>query len=1095
MTGAGSGTGPPGLPRELILASAGTGKTYTLSGRIIALLSAGAPPDSLLASTFTRKAAGEILNRVLARLARASLSEVEAQVLAREARAPGVSPNPRPDPAFFQALLRSLIRELHRLNIGTLDSFFIRVGRGFSPDLGLPPGWRITDEPGARRMEAEALQAMLDESAREEMVELVRMVMRGDWGRGVHSRLLGQLQSLRELIHQAEVVDGLEFWGPEPPGAPQTSRGERERAAATLAEASLPVTRSGKPNGHFVKAVTLAREALLEGDWESFCGKGLAAKLLQGESAYYREEIPGDLEAALRLGLSLARRDLSLDLSRQARALGRLAREFDGELSRLQQLRGAYRFHDITYRLGGPDPVGNRSDVWYRLDQQARHLLLDEFQDTSLEQWEALEPLVWELLSGHLEDRSATIVADPKQSIYGWRGADPLLVRRVGRAFEFREDTLERSFRSSKWILEFVNRVFGDLPANPVWGDSEEQRRQAGTWARSFLPHRAARSLSGYVRIMAGPREENMAGEDRPEMMAWAADRIGELVEEAPRATVGVLVRKNAAVARLIMELRTRGIPASEEGATTLEDSPAVSTFLAALRLADHPGDSMAAYQVSRSPLGACFPGRDPGSPTWAREVSIRIREDLLEHGYGRTLTSWVRELGSRGSLSARDLRRLLQLTELAFRWDQRATLRPEDFVRFAASERMEAPSDARVRVMTVHQAKGLEFDQVVLPELDVPLTRGQGRYGGVVPLRNLDTGRVVRVLPRLPATLRPLIPELEEAARQEAASEIRDALGVLYVAVTRARHALHVFVAENQEPKKVPRTFGGLILGGLELEATPFHRGQILAEMGSRDWAHEKAPSPEPPPDLPGPPLPKERKPRESMPQGTVPRETVPQETVPLSRPRLAATSQRRRNLHHRTPSSLAGSETVDLATLLSLEGSQARLRGSIIHRWLQDLIWIEDWDPDPERLLRAAGEIAPKADPRDLNRYLSTLERWLSQPGIRTCLSRSAYPHGSRVATEYPFALALGAEFFTGLMDRVVFLPDNGSGAGAHVVDFKTDAMSEDDEAALAGKVVEYRPQIRLYRRAISRILNLDEEQVRASLAFLSPGRVVEL
>jgi hypothetical protein len=95
-------SGPVGLPREIVLASAGTGKTFRLSSRIIALLNAGVPPHEILASTFTRKAAGEILERVLVRLARAVVDEEGAGGAGPPRRTPRGS---RPGPARVEALL------------------------------------------------------------------------------------------------------------------------------------------------------------------------------------------------------------------------------------------------------------------------------------------------------------------------------------------------------------------------------------------------------------------------------------------------------------------------------------------------------------------------------------------------------------------------------------------------------------------------------------------------------------------------------------------------------------------------------------------------------------------------------------------------------------------------------------------------------------------------------------------------------------------------------------------------------------------------------------------------------------------------------
>src|SRR5690606_24530792 len=100
------------------------------------------------------------------------------------------------------ALLRDLVRRLHRLNIGTLDAFFIRGAQAFAHEIGLPPAWSIADEPTARRALSEALQEVLRQGDPGTTVELVRLAQRGQAGRSVHDRLLGRLDVLHAIHHQ-----------------------------------------------------------------------------------------------------------------------------------------------------------------------------------------------------------------------------------------------------------------------------------------------------------------------------------------------------------------------------------------------------------------------------------------------------------------------------------------------------------------------------------------------------------------------------------------------------------------------------------------------------------------------------------------------------------------------------------------------------------------------------------------------------------------------------------------------------------------------------------------------------------------------------
>src|SRR5690606_41269144 len=111
---------------------------------------------------------------------------------------------------------------------------------------------------------------------------------------------------------------------------------------------------------------------------------------------------------------------------------------------------------------------------------------------------------------------------------------------------------------------------------------------------------------------------------------------------------------------------------------------------------------------------------RRGGAATLA--LSAEWRRRLLEDGYGATITDLAKKIDH--ACDARERRRLTQLIELAFRFEDGATLRPSDFVHFVRNERAEDPVAANVRVMTVHQAKGLEFDSVVLPELEHPIVR-----------------------------------------------------------------------------------------------------------------------------------------------------------------------------------------------------------------------------------------------------------------------------------------------------------------------------------------------------------------------------------
>ncbi|MEY2879064.1 MAG: hypothetical protein RLZZ15_1444, partial [Verrucomicrobiota bacterium] len=139
---------------EMILASAGSGKTHALTRRFVRLLAAGAPPERIVALTFTRKAAGEFFDKILAALAAAALDDARAATLAAEIGAPTAR---RAD---FLRLLRATTEAMPRLSLGTLDGFFARVVRAFPLELGLDGEFQVMEDAVARLERRRVLRGM-----------------------------------------------------------------------------------------------------------------------------------------------------------------------------------------------------------------------------------------------------------------------------------------------------------------------------------------------------------------------------------------------------------------------------------------------------------------------------------------------------------------------------------------------------------------------------------------------------------------------------------------------------------------------------------------------------------------------------------------------------------------------------------------------------------------------------------------------------------------------------------------------------------------------------------------------------------------------
>ncbi len=1054
----------------LIRASAGTGKTFRLSNRYLELLYRDVLPDQILATTFTRKAAGEILDRVVVRLAGAALQPDALSRLSRELQITDLSHEQ------CLNLLRRLLTHLHRLRVCTLDAFFAQLAGSFSLELGLPPGWRIVEELQDRYLRREAIAMTLQGDGNHETQRLVHLMAKGEATRSISQLIQATVDDLYHLYLEAEPT----AWQciPRPPLL------KSEELVATIeALRAAPLPDDKRATGARDNDLVAAEQ----GDWERFIGRGLASKILAGERTYYRKEIPDETIDLYQRLLQHARGVLLHQMADQTEATYQLLDKFHVAYAHLKQKSRALRFDDITRALSlglaaGNSAAGNIEQQQYRLDTAVHHLLLDEFQDTSLAQWFVLRPFARQITSADLTNArqargcppSFFCVGDVKQAIYGWRGGlseifDALQNELPGLA----DESMNTSYRSSQPVIDTVNRVFAHMTRHTNLGKLEPGVSQ---WCHGFEEHTTAqRDLTGYVELCATCESNDEQGKIGAKIQHVAC-RIAELVQAASGCSVGVLVRSNKVVAHIIYELRQLGVPASEEGGNPLTDSPAVQIILSLLKLADHPGDTVARYHVARSPLGAQIKYTDHTRLEDTLKLAHDIRCRLLHHGYGPPILQWADQLAP--FCDRRDRNRLQQLVELAYRYQQIATLRTTDFLLYVESQRVADPTTAEVRVMTVHQAKGLQFDIVVLPDLDFLLT---GQADSCVVGQPSPTEPVDRIcLYRNTGFQALLPPDLQQLFETATSRDVNEALCVLYVALTRAVHALYMFVAPSAaNEKNLHKTPAGLLRAALT-------DGQCLApravayQCGDPHWYTRRPAKP-----------------------ATAPRQLKQDKPVRLA-PSVATVQ-----LEHTAPSQLEGGTKVSASRLLELDSAVATSRGTLIHALFEQVQWLDESPPAPEQLLRVAQRLA--SGQLGVDDQLAAFHRMLGLPEISAVLRREFYQSprdavlqrvlgpdlvqkkmSPQVHNERRFAVRDDQRLMSGLIDRLVLLYDNNHLVAAEVLDYKTDSASADDPAQVERLVAYYRPQLDAYRRAVSIMFRLPIERVSARLLFVGPGIV---
>jgi len=1044
---------------RLYRASAGTGKTHQLTNHYLRLACSGVAHERIVASTFTRKAAGEILARVFARLARAASSEDEARKL-------DLQLGLKLGRARYLARLEELARRIDGLRISTLDALFVSVAQALAGELGLPPEWSIADEVDLRLARDESVAAALTTLDVEEWGVLLRELERGSDGRGVHG-LLTTTVELAAAIHadsDAAAWDRL--------SEPRAVSDERLNEVPALVDALPPVPdKSGNPYATFEKLRgplgELVRHAPFA-DWlrtsdgrsqlAEQLSKGIGKALSNGNSTFNRLLIPDEWIAVHDPLLLVLAADEHQRLAAHNRSARRLLDLYSQRRRATRERTRKLGFDEVAQTLARHASCGPQSlstELEERLDARIDHLLLDEFQDTAPMQWRVLRRVAEELVQDPEGARSFFCVGDTKQSIYGWRAGEPRLLETMDQRLQPLEvEELNRSFRSSQTVLDAVNEVFEPKSAFSGFAGKPGFARALEAFTSGYRRHVANDpKLAGVVRVHTGaePPEKTDRG---LHCILRAVEIVQEIRALDARSTIGVLLRRNHFAALLLAKLREKGIPSSGEGGNPLVDSVAVQAAVAALHWLEHPADDVALYQAATSPLG----------PALGLEATLRAKDAAAMHREQRRalarlgIASWLANLRESvaSGLGTWERHRFSQLIDFALAQPQGGAL--DEFLERVRSERVEDANSAPVKVMTVHASKGLEFDAVVLPELDqawkVSSNAFFWRREGDDAERSIElvsrhSSEEVRGLLKFAGVSEPSL--LGELAAERV---MRDELSVLYVGMTRARYRLDLVIHPVGTDKGEPRcTASGLIRERLGLGHGALEPRSVLPRPNAADdaWtAHLRARgAPAPAPSNAGTAL-------------------------------AFAPSQKRRELERLSPSELGQEETVRTEKLFeSVGNTPSQRRGSRFHGWFEEFEWLDTFLRTDDELRALARGFDP--DVEGLEKDLVDFRKALGQPNFVKHFTR---PAGAvEVSRERRFRRRVGGALHSGSFDRVTIWREGEQIVRAEVLDFKTSKPDADLEA----RREHYRPQLEAYRAAVAAITKLPLERVRASLFFI--------
>ena len=821
----------------LLQAPAGSGKTAVLTQRFLRLLCTVDEPQAILAITFTRKAAGEMRERVLCALrgeveadnpCRAQLLQLAAAAL-RHGAARGWK----------------LLQDPQALRIQTIDSFEYWLASQLPIAARVGGALEVTDAP--EEFYRSAARRTLVDGEREAPlatdIELLFERFDNNWN--LLERLLAQMLArrghwLRYVVGQepqvlCERVNAslADIIGARLEAACRLVPGALLRSAGALAG----VGSLGPDPAQLAAWQRLGRLALTERGWR----QSLAAKHLgvQYQDPAAREALRGciallsgiaGLETPLRELASLPAAALS---AADAAALGALSRVLARAAAELQ-LQFAAGKVDYTYIAGAAraalSAASEPTDLALRTGLKLRHILVDEFQDTSLAQFQLLEQLTagWDEGDG----RTLFVVGDPMQSIYRFRDAE------VGLFIAARERgigvvrltalRLTQNFRATPALVGWTNEVFAQVLA-----PADDLRAGAVT----FAPSVAARVPLGAQLTPAAAatavRLQLYPGDRRAEARGVAAE-IVRLTTANPAATVAVLVAVRAHAAAIVSELKARGLEPLGVDLVPLRDRPIVRDLVQLSNALHDLGDRSAWLAVLRAPwcgaqlatLTALSRAKDP-LLIWEalsraerlarclpedRPRLLRVREVLAAALTGRDgqtpadhLESvWVR-LGACDAYSAQDLEdahaffEVLAARAAVFEWRG-----PQDFPALLKDlySAPRATHDNPVQIMTIYRAKGLEFDHVFVPALERIPEHGRGELLEWIDLPR-DGHSSDLLMAVAPATEERRVKREPLSALIRALQKTRwahERARLMYVAATRARETLHLSAAPEEK-------------------------------------------------------------------------------------------------------------------------------------------------------------------------------------------------------------------------------------------------------------------------------------------------------
>lgn len=873
-------------------ASAGSGKTFTLSVEYIKLLIKDPQSyRSTLAVTFTNKATEEMKLRILSQLygiwkllpdSKSYIDKIKEDLDVTEeymSERAGIA-------------LHNIVHNYSYFRIETIDSFFQSVLRNLARELDLTANLRI--ELNDYQIERNAVDELIN--SLDENSELLTWIMEyirenmdddKDWNvignikrfgenifreyyktnsKKLNERLLEEgffkqyTTKLRQMRNEAEV--------------------EMQNEAAQFFDAlnhngiEIDDLNNGKngPAGYFIKIKKgIYNNTIVTKRLQKVLDEGSESSWVKQKSSKETQDIVRELANSTLTPLVHHAEDVrqknwyiygSAVLTLRHLNQLRLLNSIENKVRMMNVEQNRFLLSDTHTLLHSLIRDTDSPFIFEKIGNYLENIMIDEFQDTSTVQWQNFKVLLEECMS-HGEQQGNLIVGDVKQSIYRWRSGDWRMLNNIEREFPYLNSmlnvcSLDTNYRSSRRVITFNNAFFkraseleyADQKSSTPDTSSPEQLKKAYSDVAQKVP--SFRDNHGYVSINLLPNEDY-----RQQALQKTAEAVSLLLDSgANYSDIAILVRSNDII-QLIAEFFANELPdvkiVSDE-AFRLDSSVSVNIIVNAMLWLTHPDNILAkayiakAYQTyvlkkseqETNKLLATAEGIDSALPC----ALIDKRDDLLTMPIFE-LAEQIYTLFNIGNIKGEDAY-LYAFYDALTDFIANNTADIDSFVEewndSIAAKTIQASAIDGIRIITIHQSKGLEFEHVVIPFCDWTLEKGNTIWctPQVEPYNELPLIPVDFSASQMKGTI------YEFDYNEEHLQNCVDNLNLLYVAFTRAASSLFV-IAQRGTPSSrsyiVEQAITDIKLEGSSLDGDPSDKkAELLFSYGELEIVETKA-------------------------------------------------------------------------------------------------------------------------------------------------------------------------------------------------------------------------------------------------------------